>query len=185
MQNAPPTKQHSSQKNQSLSDSWIRIASLDVSGNVTLRISNRPLNRNLGFLTYDMRALRGLTAKLKRQSKWNYVETGRFGLTVADLESLLETYFLQHAQEFVLAHAGPIMIAAAENPKDVWQTGVQYADWILQKASGVISEYATEAVLKHASDSFQERTANQSEWSGKLNRAKSWQNRLKEQIQTS
>ena len=151
------------QKESIENDSWIRIGSIDLSGNVTMRISSRPLSRALGSIYYDMKALQDMSVQIKKQSRHNYVGSGRLGLTPLDLSTLLQSYFVQKVQDFVSSQVHQIMTV---KPTDQLRADT---DQFLEQASDAILNYAVDATAKFAENV--ETAFEKSRWNSKL---KSW-----------
>ncbi|KAL7574731.1 hypothetical protein ACA910_017295 [Epithemia clementina (nom. ined.)] len=94
-----------------------------------------------------MADLRDLSLQIKKMSKENQGDTGRLGLTVADVTSMIQIYFTKRAQEFVMANLNKILSMSAEDQSKLFRTGTAH---ILDKASNAILDYAVDATAKYA-----------------------------------
>ena len=157
-------------------DSWIRFGSIDLSGNVTVTIRSRPLGRDLGVVTYDMAALRGLSKQIKRQSRQKLRETGRRGLTVEELTTMLQDFVLQTVQEYVMTNLDQMIGVNLQDNKAFWAGTTSVVDQV----SDAIIQYAVDATTKYAQDSDLTSSAEQ-RWPW-MTKAKSWLNKAMDEL---
>mmetsp|Transcript_3476 Transcript_3476/g.9617 ORF Transcript_3476/g.9617 Transcript_3476/m.9617 type:complete len:396 (-) Transcript_3476:53-1240(-) len=115
----------------------LRVESIEVTGETKLRIRSRPLNRQIGILTLDRATLRGLSEEIKRQGQDSLKVTGKRGITMDELSSLLKQYFLKKTHLQVLAELHRIAI---DHPEQAAQSGILRA---MEKAADVLYD-ATE-----------------------------------------
>jgi hypothetical protein len=134
---------------QSASDVFLRFSSIDLKGKATVRLSSRPLDKDIGSFGLDM----GLTtdsinAKIRELSDSNKVGTdGRRGCTSYQLADLLQYHFTQQIRAFLKSHL--------QDLKSDPRSAIRKADRILDKTKGVggsILDYANDARRKKRGD---------------------------------
>jgi hypothetical protein len=117
-----------------LPSTLVRVNSIDLSSNITVILSSRPLNKQLGVLAVDMNVTDDLNMQIQGLSDANLVRTGRRGITSMELAHLLEAYFGSKVKSFLSNSLRDI----ATNPEAV----IQNADRFLNKAGDSILDYA-------------------------------------------
>jgi hypothetical protein len=134
---------------QSASDVFVRFGSIDLKGKATVRLSSRPLDKDIGSFGVDM----GLTtdsinAKIRELSDSNKSGTdGRRGCTSYQLADLLQYHFTQQIRVFLKGHL--------QDLKSDPRSAIRKADRILDKTKGVggsILDYANDARRKKKGD---------------------------------
>ena len=142
--------------------SWLRFDAVAITGVVNVRVTSAPLQRDLGVLRYDLRALKPILQEIARQSDEHARLGGRRGVPLPELAHVFQRYILQSARSYVLEHFQEI---AASHPQEAIRTGI---DKVLDKASNAVVDYAMEASGKKAqilTDQWR-----QSRWGSKLER---------------
>ena len=126
------------------SNDFIRFHHIDLSGNATIRIRSRPLNKDLGFFSVDMDLTDELARRIGERSASNLEQTGRLGCNAAQLSKILQNEVNKHVMNYV-----------SHNLKDIVDDpGVlsRGFDDMLNRASEYILSYASQASRKKGSD---------------------------------
>lgn len=76
----------------SSSSSFVRIGSIDLSGNVVALLKSRPLKKNLAEVKFALDTFDTLDDQIKAQSLENLANTGKRGCTTEELYSLIQAY---------------------------------------------------------------------------------------------
>mmetsp|Transcript_7643 Transcript_7643/g.21263 ORF Transcript_7643/g.21263 Transcript_7643/m.21263 type:complete len:358 (+) Transcript_7643:69-1142(+) len=119
--------------------SWLRFEAIDVSGDVTVKMSSKPLGRDLGVMKLDMgHSLKAISEEVNKKSNLNYESKHRRGLDMIQLADLLQEVILQKAQSYVLEHFQHIDGISNEAIRGS-------VDKVIEKASNAITDYAIEA----------------------------------------
>ena len=113
---------------------FVRFGSLDLSGLVTIRLTSRPLAKDLGELALDMYSTKDLTEWIRHASDRNEASGKRRGCNSSELVAILRSYFGKKVRGFL--EDGVLDIAkdpgaAARNADLLWH---QASDSILQYA---------------------------------------------------
>jgi hypothetical protein len=134
---------------QSASDVFIRFGSIDLKGKAEVRLSSRPLDKEVGSFGVDMGlATDSINAKIRELSDSNEIGTdGRRGCTLYQLADLLQYDFSQQIRAFLKSHL--------QDLKADPRSAIRKADRILDKTKGVggsILDYANDARRKKRGD---------------------------------
>lgn len=72
--------------------SFVRIGSIDLSGNVVALLKSRPLKKDLAEVKFALDTFDTLDEQIKSQSLENLAKTGRRGCTTDELYALIQAY---------------------------------------------------------------------------------------------
>jgi hypothetical protein len=87
----PP--EFSEEESSSVTSSFLRIGSIDLSGTVIASLQSRPLKKEITSIKFDLDTLDPLDRDIKNQSMENLATLGRRGCTTEELYSLIQKYF--------------------------------------------------------------------------------------------
>lgn len=79
----------------SQTNSFLRIGSIDLSGNITACIKSRPLKKELAEIKFELDAFDPLDREIRNQSMENLATLGRRGCNTDELYSLVQAYFMK------------------------------------------------------------------------------------------
>lgn len=132
-------------RQQSASDTFIRFSSIDLNGKAAVRLSSRPLDKEIGSFGIDMGlTMDSINAKIRELSDSNKIGTdGRRGCTAYQLADLLQYHFSQQIRAFLKSHL--------QDLKADPRSAIRKADRILDKTKevgGTILDYANDARRK-------------------------------------
>lgn len=85
----------------SFEPSFVRIGSIDLSGNVVAKLKSRPLQKTLTEVKYALDTFDPLDQQIKLQSLENLARTGRRGCTTEELYGLIQNYIGGLLQQLV------------------------------------------------------------------------------------
>lgn len=129
-------------------NAFILFNNIDLSGNITLQLASRPLEKTIGRMSLDMNATDDLGPQIQSLSEWNLRRSGRKGCTPKQLTDLLQSYFSEKIKTIIPKSVQFI----AEEPREA----LQMAGRLLDGAT----EYAGEAVemaRENSHDAFESR----------------------------
>ena len=89
---ASPSKGSWFGKSSNSKPSFVRIGSIDLSGNVIAKLKSRPLQKTLTDVKFDLDTFDPLDDQIKLQSLENLAQTGRRGCTTEELYGLIQNY---------------------------------------------------------------------------------------------
>ncbi len=72
--------------------SFVRIGSIDLSGNVIAKVKSRPLKKNLAEVTFALDTFDPLDDQIKIHSLEKLAKTGRRGCTTDELYTMIQSY---------------------------------------------------------------------------------------------
>jgi hypothetical protein len=136
------------------SSTFVRIGSINLSGNVRLSISSRPLNKPIASIVYGLDTFKDLNNEILQMSEANAV-TGRRGCKMDDLYIILRTYFAGRIRNFLRDAAHNVTTGSFSDEESIT---VKQAKRLLASASDVIKTYADDAGRKKG-DELQESLA--------------------------
>jgi hypothetical protein len=132
------------------SDAFVRFSSIELKGQATVRLSSRPLDKDIGSFGLDMGlATDSINAKIRELSDSNKMEgtDGRRGCTSYQLADLLQNHFTRQIRTFLKSHLEDF----TSDPR----SAIRKADTILNKTKGInkhILDYANDARRKKKGD---------------------------------
>lgn len=147
----PPAMEYYETEEESsvMSSTFVRIGTVDLSGNVRLEISSRPLERPITTIVYDLDMLQDLNIEIRKVSEKNLAITGRRGCTTDEMYTTLQTYFAGRIRNFLRDAAYDV---TASSLLDVESTTIKKARRLLASASDVIKNYADDVGRKKGDD---------------------------------
>ena len=104
-------------------DSFIRFRDVDLSGNITVRISSRPLDREMDVVVMEMDRINDLGLLIRRLSRRRYLLSRRRGCTPEELATLLRKHFDEKINRFVSRAASDI----TKDPGKAFRTASRHA----------------------------------------------------------
>ncbi len=141
------------------SSTFVRIGSIQLSGNVTSDIKSRPLDRTIANMTFGMNAFDNLSKEILDVSEANLAATGRRGCTTDQVYDILRAYFMKKLRKFLKDTAYDV---SAGSLTEDGSTTVREAKKLFASASNAIKSYADDA-SKKTGDSIQESLASRLE----------------------
>jgi hypothetical protein len=132
---------------------FLRIGSIDLSGEISARLQSRPLKRELAKMSFSLDMLDAIDRDIRNQALENLAKTGRRGCTTDELYTILQKYFGQKVRES--------LTSAFEDFKDDVSASPEERSKIAKQTKDSISKYTKEAgvsVNKYIDDT--------SEWTG-------------------
>lgn len=138
------------------SSTFVRIGSIDLSGNVTSEVRSRPLDRVIANLTFGMDAFEGLNEEIRNISEANL---GRRGCTTDEVYDILRSYFAEKLRKFLVDTARDVSAGSLSNEGS---NTVKEAKKLFASASNAFKSYADDAGRK-TGDSLQESLASRLE----------------------
>lgn len=142
----PPAMEDSyDQQPASESSTFVRIGSIQLSGNVTSEIRSRPLDRSIADVAFPMNAFDELNAQIRNVSEANLVATGRRGCTTDQLYDLIRAYFMGKLRKFLQETAYD---ASAGSLSEDGSKTVQEAKKLFASARTAVKRYADDASKK-------------------------------------
>lgn len=124
--------------------SFLRFASIDLAGLASVRITSRPLDKEIGAFSLDMIATKGLSESILQRARENEQANNQNGVSSAELAAILQTYFNRKIRNFLADRLQDV----ATNPEAV----IRDADEFLTKTKGTILNYANHAGKKTKAD---------------------------------
>lgn len=141
------------------SSTFVRIGSIQLTGNVTSEVRSRPLNRIIANVTFDLHAFDDLNVQIRSLSEENLAKTGRTGCTTDELYNLLSSYFIDKLRTFLSAAVKDVTVGSFS---DEGSTTVREARKLFASASHALKSYAGDAGKKKG-DSLEEKLASRLE----------------------
>jgi hypothetical protein len=133
------------------SDAFVRFSSIALKGKAAVRLSSRPLDKDIGSFGLDMGlATDSINAKIRELSDSNKIDPdgdGRRGCTSYQLADLLQYHFTQQIRSFLKSHLDDLQ----SDPR----SAIRKADRILDRTKGInkyVMDYANEARRKKRGD---------------------------------
>ena len=137
------------------SSTFVRIGSIQLSGNITSEIKSRPLDRTIANMTFGMNAFDNLSKEIRQVSEANLAATGRRGCTTDQVYDIIRAYFMKKLRKFLKDTAYDV---SAGSLSEDGSTTVKEAKKLFASASNVIKSYADDA-SKKTGDNIQESLA--------------------------
>ena len=141
------------------SSTFIRIGSIQLSGNVTSEIRSRPLDRSIADVAFPMNAFDELNAQIRNVSEVNLAAAGRRGCTTDQVYDIIQAYFMGKLRKFLQDTAYDV--SAGSLSEDGSKT-VQEAKKLFASARTAVKRYADDA-SKKTGDNIEESLANRLE----------------------
>jgi hypothetical protein len=133
-------------------ESFVRIASVDFSGNVNLKFRSRPLDKDIAILRVELDSFDELDRKIRERSDENLINSGRQGCTTDDLYGLVQSFFGDKLKVLAKRSVDDVLegrqMSTLQDLKKVWtattNSATGYADdvkdWTEQKLQGKLTE---------------------------------------------
>lgn len=131
------------------SSTFVRIGSIQLSGNITSEIKSRPLDRTIANMTFGLHAFDNLSKEILQVSEANLAATGRRGCTTDQVYDILRAYFMKKLRKFLKYTAYDV---SAGSLREEGSTTVREAKRLFASASNVIKSYADDASKKTGDD---------------------------------
>ena len=146
-----PPKMEESNNEQSAapSSTFVRIGSVQLSGNVTSKIRSRPLDRDIANITFELDAFDNLSKEIRKVSEANLAVTGRRGCTADEVYEILRAYFSEKLRKFLKDTVYDVSAGALS---DEGSNTVREAKKLLASAKTVVKTYAGDAGKKTGDD---------------------------------
>lgn len=141
------------------SSTFVRIGSIQLSGNVTSEVRSRPLDRAIANISFGMHAFDKLSKEILQVSEANVAATGRRGCTTDEMYDILRAYFMKKLRKFLEETAYDVSTGSLSEDGS---TTVREAKKLFASASNVIKSYADDA-SKKTGDNIQELLASRLE----------------------
>lgn len=133
-------------------DSFVRVESVDFSGNITCTFRSRPLQKDIAVLQFDLDAFDELDRKIREQSDENLIQTGRKGCTTEELYSIVKTFFGRKIKDLAASNVEDVLqgreLSTLQDIKRAWSStsssAAEYADdakgWTEEKLQGKLTD---------------------------------------------
>jgi len=141
------------------SSTFVRIGSVQLSGNVTSEIRSRPLDSCIANASFPLNAFDDLNNQIRKVSEANLAITGRRGCTTDEVYEILRAYFMEKLRNFLKDTAYDV---SAGSLSDEGSNRVREARNLFASASKVVKSYAGDAGKK-TGDSIHESLASRLE----------------------
>lgn len=150
-------------------ESFVRISSIDFSGNITFILRSRPLKKDIAVLQLDLDTLDELDRAIRSRSEENLINTGRRGCTTDEIYKILKQFFGRKVKDLAYANVEDILqgrqASALESIKRAWASTTNSAsdyvddakDFTEEKLQGKLSEslnIGKETIKKFGSNPF-------------------------------
>jgi hypothetical protein len=150
-------------------ESFVRISSIDFSGNITCTLKSRPLKKDVAVIQFDLDALDELDRLIRSRSEENLINTGRRGCTTDEIYKILKQFFGRQLKDLAASNVEDILqgrqMSALEGIKRAWASTSNSAsgyvddakDYTEEKLQGKLSEslnIGKETIKKFGSHPF-------------------------------
>jgi hypothetical protein len=147
----PPEFPEEDPKESTDASSFVRIASINLSGAMTALLKSKPIKKDIATVKWDMDAADALNEEIRKLSKKNKAKLGRAGCTTDELYTLIQTYFGRRLQEFLTtammdsSQGGRGMTEKVTNVTgSAKQTALKYAndagEWTVERINNKLAE---------------------------------------------
>jgi len=141
------------------SSTFVRIGSIELSGNAIMEVRSRPLNRSIANITFGMDAFDDLNAQIRNISDANLDATNRRGCTTDEVYTILQNYFVEKLRRFL---KDTVYDVTRGSLSDEESNTVREARKLFASTSSVVKSYAGDAGKK-TGESIQESLASRLE----------------------
>jgi hypothetical protein len=81
--------------------SFLRIGSIDMSGDICARLKSRPLNKDIAVMSWGLDFLDIINEDIRAQADINLEKLGKRGCTTDEVYDILRTYFARRTKQFL------------------------------------------------------------------------------------
>jgi hypothetical protein len=165
-------------------EAFVRFHDIDLSGNVTVRLTSRPLDREIGVISMNMDQLNDLGLTIRQLSESNFHRSRRRGCTPEELEILLQTYFarkvkrfLQTAADEIKTDPGKAIKTARRHARTAGGSAMRYAEAAGRKTGEDIHRTVVtrkRGAVDRIDKARKESITRTTKWTQKFHRVKAW-----------
>lgn len=142
-----PTKEGTTVK-----DSFVRIESVDFSGNISCTFRSRPLKKDIAVLKFDLDTFDELDRAIRERSDEKLIQTGRKGCTTEELYEIVKAFFGRKMKDVAASNVKDVLqgqeMTTLQDIKRAWSSTSKSAsgyvddakDWTEGKLQGKLSE---------------------------------------------
>jgi hypothetical protein len=141
---------------------FLRIGSIDLSGDIRAYLKSRPLKKDIDVICWDLDALDELDGDIRRRSDENLVKFGKRGCTTDELYVLLQSFFGKKTRQFL-----------ADRLEDLSEGGNEAVDRVISATRKTASQYADDA-SDWAGEKIHDALADRLQLWGKSTRERGW-----------
>ncbi|KAG7362186.1 hypothetical protein IV203_025852 [Nitzschia inconspicua] len=133
-------------------DSFVRIESVDFSGNITCTFRSKPLKKEIAVLQFDLDSFDEVDRQIRERSDDNLIQTGRKGCTTDELYDIVKSFFARKIKEMAASNVEDALngreMSTLQGIKRAWSSTSNSAtgyvddarDWTEGKLRGKLSE---------------------------------------------
>ncbi len=114
-----PSKKSGNKQTEVSSSSFVRIGSIDLSGNIVAILKSRPLKKDLAQVQFSLDTFDPLDEQIQVQALENLANTGRRGCTTDELYALIQRFVIGILKNSLLEAFDNVAIDGPQMPKVV------------------------------------------------------------------
>ncbi len=137
---------------------FVRIGSIEMMGEIRLRIRSRPLDQELvEEIVFDLKKLEEMNKQIRQAAQRAEQKTGRRGLTTKELHQIIKVYFNRQINQRVKLAAADLAVGALTG--DGHSKTIRDANKFLSNAREIAMKYSGD-VGKKADEEFESQLKN-------------------------
>ncbi|KAL3910608.1 MAG: hypothetical protein SGILL_007626 [Bacillariaceae sp.] len=125
-------------------ETFVRISSVDFSGDISITFRSRPLGKDMAVLQLDLDTFDELDREIRDRSEENLINTGRKGCTTDEVYKLVERFFGRKLKDLAASNVEDVLqgreMSTLHDIKRAWSSTSSSASGYVGDAKGYTKE---------------------------------------------